>query len=54
MSKIWRINGSEKGIAKDSSETQLANPEYFAKDKACFYCKEKWYLKFECLNLTEK
>ena len=54
LCKVWRVSGSGKGIVKDPSETELVNIEYFAKDKACFYCEEKGHLKNKCSEFTGK
>ena len=54
MSKLWRVSGSWRGIFEDPTETELVNPGYFAKDKACLYCKKKGHLKFECPKFTGK
>ena len=46
------ISGSRKGIAEAPDETKLTNPGYVAKDKTCFYCKEKGHPNSECPELT--
>ena len=50
--KLWKFSESGKGIVEDPTETKLADHGYFANNKACFYCKEKRHLRFECPKLA--
>ena len=54
MCKVHRATGSVKGIVGDPTETELADPGYFAKDKACHYCKELGHVKNDCPKLAQK
>ena len=54
LCKVWRATGSGKGIVIDPSETKMADPGYFSKDKICHYCKEKVHVRNDCSKLTQK
>ena len=54
MCKVHRATGSGKSTVEDPGETELADPGYFAKNKACHYCKELGHVKDNCPKLAQK
>ena len=40
LCKVHRATGSGKSTVEERGETELADPGYFVKNKACHYCKE--------------
>jgi len=50
---VHRVTVSGKSTVEDPGETELADPGYSAKNKACRYCKEVSHVKDDCPKLAQ-